>query len=80
MDEIAQIKRLGWDWRSDGVGMGLGPGVLLSIVVGDRTLRAFVPLSHVWLAFDKELQSVGCVGSAWVGAPFSVGGFFSFVK
>ncbi len=63
MNEIAQIQRLGWDWRSDGVGMGLGPGVLLSVVVGGQTLRAFVPLSHVWLAFDRELQSVGCVGS-----------------
>lgn len=80
MDEIARIQKLGWDWRSDGVGMGLGPGVLLSVVVNGQTLRAFVPLSHVWLAFDQELQKVGCVGSAWVGEPFSVGGFFSFVK
>lgn len=80
MDEIAQIQRLGWDWRSDGMGMGLGPGVLLSVKVSGKTLRAFVPLSHVWLAFDSELQSVGCVGSAWVGEPFSIGGFFSFVK
>lgn len=80
MDPIAQIQRLGWDWRSDGVGMGLGPGVLLSVVVGGQTLRAFVPLSHVWLAFDKELQSVGCVGSMYVGEPYSVGGLFSFVS
>jgi hypothetical protein len=80
MDEVAQIRRLGWDWRSDGMGLGLGPGVLLCVNVNGKTLRAFVPLSHVWLAFDSELQSVGCVGSQWVGAPFSVGGFFSFIK
>lgn len=80
MDEIAQIQRLGWDWRSDGVGLGLGPGVLLSVVVSGKTLRAFVPLSHVWLAFDQQLQSVGCVGAMYVGEPYSVGGFFSFVK
>lgn len=77
---IAQIQRLGWDWRSDGVGLGLGPGVLLSVVVNGQTLRAFVPLTHVWLAFDQEMQAVGCVGSMWVGEPMSVGGFFSFIK
>lgn len=82
MDPVAQIKRLGWDWRDDGMGLGLGPGVLLSVWVGNgqQALRAFVPLAHVMLAFDQELQSVGCVGAMWVGAPMSVGGFFSFVK
>jgi hypothetical protein len=80
MDPVAQIQRLGWEWRADGLGQGLGPGVLLSIVIDGRTLRAFVPLEHVWLSFDHELQSVGCVGSAWVGEPFGVGGFFSFIK
>lgn len=80
MDPVAQIKKLGWDWRSDGMGLGLGPGVVLSVVVDGRTLRAFVPLSHVWMAFDQELQAVGCTSSASVGAPFSVGGLFSFVK
>lgn len=78
-DEIALIQRLGWDWRDDGVGLGLGPGVLLSVVVQGRTLRAFVPLAHVVLAFDNELQKVGCVGMAWVGGPLSVGGFFSSI-
>lgn len=80
-DEIALIQRLGWDWRDDGVGLGLGPGVLISVVVSGRTLRAFVPLGHVVLAFDQELQRVGCVGFASVGAPcFSVGSFFSKIK
>ena len=68
-DEITLIQRLGWDWRDDGVGMGLGPGVLLSVVASGRTLRAFVPLSHVMLAFDNELQKVGCVGMAITMAP-----------
>ena len=54
MDEIAQIQRLGWDWRSDGLGIGLGPGVVLSVQINGRTLRAFVPLSHVWLAFSNH--------------------------
>jgi hypothetical protein len=81
MDEIALIQRLGWEWRSDGIGLGLGPGVVLSVVVNGRRLRAFVPLTHVWLAFDQEFQKVGCcVGAASVGVPFSIGGFFSFVK
>jgi len=81
MDEITQIQRLGWDWRSDGLGIGLGPGVVLSVQINGRTLRAFVPLSHVWLAFNRELETVGCcVGEASVGEPFTVGGFMSFVK
>ena len=80
MDPIAQINRLGWKWCSDGCGLGLGPGVVLTVVVNKQPLRAFVPLSHVWLAFDQELQAVGGVGSMWVGEPFSVGGLFSFVK
>ena len=80
MDPVAQIQRLGWDWRSDGMGLGLGPGVLLSVSVSGKTMRAFVPLSRVYLAFDQELQSVGCVGACSVGAQLSVGGFFSFVK
>jgi len=80
MDPVAQIQRLGWEWRPDGAGTGAGPGVQFSIVVSGRTQRVFVPLSRVWLIFDQEMQSVGCVGAASVGAPFSVGGFFSFVK
>lgn len=78
-DEITLIQRLGWDWRDDGVGLGLGPGVLLSVVVKGQTLRAFVPLEHVVLAFDNELQKVGCVGMTWVGGPMCVGGFFSSI-
>lgn len=80
MDPIAQIQKLGWDWRQDGLGLGRGPGIVLTVQVQGRLLRTFVPLSHVWMAFDNELQSVGCVGAAWVGEPFSVGGLFSFVK
>lgn len=78
MDPIAQIQRLGWEWTNDGAGHG--PGVVLSVMVDGRTLRAFVPLSRVWLTFDRELQGVGCVGSAYVGEPFSCVGFFGFVK
>jgi hypothetical protein len=77
---IAQINRLGWEWRPDGVGGGTGPGVLLKIVIDGRLLQVFVPLAHVWISFEEELQRVGCPSSASVGAPFSVGGFFSFVK
>jgi hypothetical protein len=80
MDEIQRIQRLGWEWRPDGIGSGTGPGVLLKVGVGGKMIQAFVPLSHVWISFDQELQSVGCASSASVGAPFSVGGFFSFVK
>jgi len=81
-NEIALIKRLGWDWRDDGAGLGLGPGVLMSVVINGQTLRAFVPLVHVHLAFDDELQKVGCVGMAMssVGAPQSVGGLFSSIS
>jgi hypothetical protein len=80
MDPVAQLQRLGWEWRPDGAGTGAGPGVQFSVVVGGRTQRVFVPLQRVWVIFDKELQAVGCVGAASVGAPFSVGGFFSFIK
>lgn len=80
MDPVAQIQRLGWEWRPDGAGTGAGPGVQFSVVVSGRTQRVFVPLQRVWVIFDKELQAVGCVGAASVGAPFSVGGFFSFIK
>lgn len=80
MDPVAQIQRLGWEWRPDGAGTGAGPGVLLSVVMSGRKQSVFVPLTRVWAIFDQELQAVGCVGAASVGAPFSVGGFFSFVK
>src|SRR5512142_2709832 len=81
MDPIPHIDQLGWDWRADGAGLGLGPGVVLSVAINGRVLRAFVPLSRIWLAFHDELEKVGCsVGDAWVGEPFSVGGLFSFVK
>lgn len=81
MDAVALIQKLGWEWRSDGAGTGAGPGVQFSVQLkGGRVQRVFVPLSRVWVIFDQELQSVGCVGAAACGAPFSVGGFFSFVK
>jgi len=80
MDAVASIQRLGWEWRPDGAGTGAGPGVQFTIQVSGRQQRVFVPLSRVWVIFDQELQRVGCVGAASVGAPFSVGGFFSFVK
>lgn len=80
MDPITQIQRLGWEWADDGLGTGLGPGVVVSVVANGRTLRAFVPLGRVWVTFDRELQAVGCVGCVTVGAPFSSVGFFGFVK
>jgi len=80
MDAVQSLQRLGWEWRPDGAGTGAGPGVQFTIQVSGRSQRVFVPLSRVWVIFDQELQRVGCVGSAQVGAPFSVGGFFSFVK
>lgn len=80
MDPVHQIRRLGWEWADDGLGLGLGPGVVLSVVVDGRTLRAFVPLSRVWLTFDRELQAVGCVGCVAVGAPFSSVGFLGAIK
>lgn len=80
MDPIRQIQRLGWEWRPDGLGQGLGPGVVLAVKVDGQTIRAFVPLARVWLTFDQELSAVGCVGCASVGAPFTVGGLFSSIK
>jgi hypothetical protein len=80
MDAVASLQRLGWEWRPDGAGTGAGPGVQFTIQISGRSQRVFVPLSRVWVIFDQELQRVGCVGAAQVGAPFSVGGFFSFVK
>jgi hypothetical protein len=80
MDGIAQIQRLGWEWRPDGIGHGTGQGVLLKVGINGQLMQVFLPLSQVWIVFDQELQRVGCPGAASVGAPFSVGGFFSFIK
>ncbi len=81
MDAVALIQRLGWEWRPDGAGTGAGPGVQFNVQIrGQGMQRVFVPLSRVWVIFDEELQRVGCIGAASCGAPFSVGGFFSFVK
>jgi len=80
MDAVAQLQQLGWQWRPDGAGTGAGPGVLFTVKVSGRKRSVFVPLQRVWVTFDHELQAVGCPSSASVGAPFSVGGFFSFVK
>lgn len=80
MDAVKQLQRLGWEWRPDGAGTGAGPGVLFSVQVSGRMRSVFVPLSRVWVIFDQELQKVGCPSAAAVGAPFSVGGFFSFIK
>ena len=79
-DPIAVIQRLGWDWRQDGLGLGLGPGVVLTVRVSGRNLRTFVPLAHVFAAFDQELEAVGCATMASVGAPYSVGGLFSSIS
>jgi hypothetical protein len=80
MDPVRQIQQLGWEWRPDGLGQGLGPGVLFSVVVSGRRVKTFVPLARVWVTFDQELQKVGCPSSNSVGAPFSIGGLFGFVK
>lgn len=80
MEAVAQLQQLGWQWRPDGAGTGAGPGVLFTVRVSGRTRNVFVPLQRVWVTFDQELQRVGCPSAASVGAPFSVGGFFSFIK
>jgi hypothetical protein len=77
MDAVGLIRKQGWEWRPDGLGHGLGPGVVMRV---QGKQKAFVPLHRVWGIFDQELQRVGCPSSESVGAPFSVGGFFSFVK
>lgn len=81
MDGIQMLERLGWEWHPTGIGQGTGPGVMIKAQVAGRGLmQVFIPLSRVWLSFDQELQRVGCPSAASVGAPFSVGGFFDFVK
>lgn len=80
MDEMRMLQQLGWEWHQNGIGSGTGPGVLLRAQVNGRTVKVFIPLGRVWLHFDNELQAVGCPSAASVGAPFSVGGFFDFVK
>lgn len=80
MDQsIRQIQRLGWEFRPDGIA-GQGPGVLFTVRISGQDVRTFVPLHRVWVTFDQELQAVGCPSAASVGAPYSVGGFFSFIK
>lgn len=80
MDGTAELQRLGWEWLPNGVAPGTGPGVMIRVQLSSRKLNVFVPLTRVWLTFDNEMQRVGCPSAAAVGAPFSVGGFFSFIK
>jgi hypothetical protein len=79
-DPVRLLQRLGWEWRPDGLGRGLGPGVVIHVQVNGQKQATFVPLHRVWLSFDDELQKVGCPSAASVGAPYSIGGFFSFVS
>ena len=69
---IAELKELGWQWRSN--------GVELWARVEGRLLRVFVPLSRVWLTFANELGAAGCPMEPAVGACYSVGGFFRRIK
>lgn len=80
MDGMQSLERLGWEWHPNGIGSGTGPGVMLMAQVNGRAMKVFIPLGRVWFVFDQELQRVGCTSAAQVGAPFSVGGFFDFVK
>lgn len=69
---IAQLQRLGWEWRDN--------GVILSVQVDGKRQRVFVPLGRVWVTFDEELTGVGCpLGACSVGAPFTVAGLFSSI-
>jgi hypothetical protein len=70
---MAQLQRLGWEWHQN--------GVIVRVETSHGKRAVFIPLSRVWATFDQELAAVGCpTQQASVGAPFSVGGFFSFVK
>jgi uncharacterized protein YbjQ (UPF0145 family) len=71
--QMAQLQRLGWEWHQN--------GVIIRVETSHGKRAVFVPLGRVWATFERELQAVGCpTQQAAVGAPFSVGGFFSFVK
>lgn len=71
MDPLTYLKRLGWQWREDGV------VIKVATSAGERSV--FIPLSNVWITFDREMSAVGCPLPAAVGAHYSVGGLFAAI-
>lgn len=67
-----QLQGLGWQWTDH--------GPIVSVTLNGKKHRVQVPLHDVFMAFDRELHAVGCPTLASVGAPYSVGGFFSHLK
>ena len=74
---LQKLKDLGWQWHED--------GAIVQVTGTDQegqpvTCGVFVPVDRIWNAFQKHLGSVGCPFPKGVGAPFSVGSLFSWVK
>jgi hypothetical protein len=67
-----QLQGLGWQWTDH--------GPIVSVTLNGKKHRVQVPLHDVFMAFDRELHAVGCPTLSSVGAPYSVGGFFSHLK
>ena len=74
---LQQLKNLGWQWHDN--------GAIVQVTGTDQegqpvTCGVFVPVDRIWAAFQKHLGAVGCPFPPGVGAPFSVGSLFSWVK
>lgn len=71
-DPLHTLNSLGWEWRDNGV-------VICVSYDRGKTVQVFVPLEKVWEIFNRHMTGVGCPLVLGVGAPFTVGGFFSSI-
>lgn len=74
---VQKLAGLGWQWHDN--------GAIVQVRGTDQegqpvSCGVFVPLDRIWAAFSKHLGAVGCPFPPGVGAPFSVGSLFSWVK
>lgn len=71
-DPLHTLNSLGWEWRENGV-------VICVSYDRGKSVQVFVPLQKVWDIFNRHMTGVGCPLMLGVGAPFTVGGFFSSI-
>lgn len=74
---LLALNGLGWQWHDN--------GAIVTVKTTDDMgqpvdVPVFVPIDRIWEAFQKRMGSVGCAFPPGVGAPFSVGSLFSWVK
>jgi len=71
-DAMPVLTALGWKWYED--------GAMVRTVVDGTEHQVWIPLRFIWSLFHGELQACGCPIAQEIGAPMTVGGFFSSIK